>query len=465
MGPIRGGVPASYYGLVQIPFAWEESRRALTVTELTETIRATLAAEFTGIWVAGEISGVKTGPSGHIYFTLKDSGAQVRCALFARTARIVRFKPQDGVEVLLSGRIDVYAPRGEYQFLVDSIEARGLGALQAAFDLLKKKLAAEGLFDAARKRSLPPFPRRIGIVTSPTGAVIRDMINILTRRFPGLHIRLYPSMVQGEGSAEQVCRGIQSFSAGGWAEVVIVARGGGSIEDLWTFNEESVARAIAACSMPVISAIGHETDFTIADFVADLRAPTPSAAAELVVSSRLQIAEKLDSLDRHLLQNARYRIAMVTQKLHQLETGRAAASLHRFIGRAFQQVDDAGNRMRDAVRARMEHSHRSLLGLDARLRVLDLRLRMAEGRRRLQASQSRLEERGRWTLSQARRGFEPVVAQLEQLSPLRVLDRGYAIVQDEKGAVVKESLQAPAGTQVNIRLAKGRIAARVEPAS
>jgi len=228
---------------------------------------------------SGEISGSKTASSGHCYFTLKDQDAQLRCVCFRQSLRYLKVKPQDGMAVLARGHIDVYEARGEYQLLVEAIEPQGHGALQFAFEQLKKKLAGEGLFDAARKRPIPRLPQRIGIVTSPSGAVVRDITEILSRRFPGLHLRIYPASVQGEGSVEAVCRGIDYFSNSGWAQVVIVARGGGSLEDLWTFNEESVARAIAASSVPVISAVGHETDFTIADFVADLRAATPSAAA------------------------------------------------------------------------------------------------------------------------------------------------------------------------------------------
>src|SRR5580658_1566573 len=263
-----------------------------------------LATQFTDIWISGEISGTKVPGSGHYYFTLKDDAAQLRCVCYKTTARYLKFKPQDGIAVLARGRIDVYDARGEVQFVVEALEPQGHGALQLAFEQLKKKLAVEGLFEASRKRPLPALPERIGIVTSPTGAVIRDILQILDRRFPGRHLRIYPAQVQGEGSVEQVTAGIQYFSRSGWAEVVIVARGGGSLEDLWTFNEERVARAIVACSVPVISAVGHETDFTIADFVADLRAPTPSAAAEMVICTRQSLVERLDAAAIKLRQAA-----------------------------------------------------------------------------------------------------------------------------------------------------------------
>ena len=241
--------------------------------------------------------------------------------------------------------------RGEYQLLVEALEPQGHGALQFAFEQLKKKLAAEGLFEPARKRPIPRLPRRIGVVTSPTGAVIRDITQILSRRFPGLHIRLYPALVQGEGSIDAVCRAIEYFSNSDWPEVTIVARGGGSLEDLWTFNEEAVARAIAASRVPIISAVGHETDFTIADFVADLRAPTPSAAAEMVICTREQLLDQISVSDHKLLQSARYRLAMANRRLHEQGVERASAVLHRNIGRRQQRVDELEYRMRERANA------------------------------------------------------------------------------------------------------------------
>src|SRR5713101_1586674 len=297
-------------------------RRSLTVSELNASIRELLDQEFSDIWVSGEISGTKLAASGHYYFTLKDAEAQLRCVCFRSTARFLKFKPQDGVAVLARGRIDVYEARGEYQLQVEALEVQGHGALQFAFEQLKKKLAAEGLFDRARKRPLPRFPARIGIVTSQRGAVISDMIHVLSRRFPGLHVRVFPAQVQGPGSIEEVCRGIQFFSRGGWAEVVIVARGGGSLEDLWTFNEEAVARALAASAAPVISAVGHETDFTIADFVADLRAPTPSAAAELVIPRKRDLVADLENRARRISQVVRLKLSEARGRLRELHLHR-----------------------------------------------------------------------------------------------------------------------------------------------
>src|SRR6185312_6605960 len=268
---------------VQLSFTLQAERRVFSVSELTSEIRGIFSQQFRDVWVLGEISGCKAATSGHFYFSLKDATSQVKAVLFRGSARWLKFRPQDGMMVLARGSLDVYEARGEYQLIVEVLEPRGAGALQLAFEQLKKKLEAEGLFEAGRKRPLPKLPQRIGIVTSPAGAVVRDILHVLERRFAGLHIRLFPAQVQGEGAREQICAGLKYFGEGRWADVVIVARGGGSLEDLWTFNEEAVAKAIAASAVPVISAIGHETDFTIADFVADVRAPTPSAAAEIVI--------------------------------------------------------------------------------------------------------------------------------------------------------------------------------------
>ena len=363
--------------------------------------------------------------------------------------------------VLARGRIDVYEMRGEYQLLVEALEPQGHGALQFAFEQLKKKLAAEGLFDAARKRPIPRLPRRIGVVTSPTGAVIRDITQILSRRFPGLHIRLYPALVQGEGSIEAVSRAIEYFSNSDWADVVIVARGGGSLEDLWTFNEEAVARAIAASRAPVISAVGHETDFTIADFVADLRAPTPSAAAEMVICTREQLLDQISVSDHKLLQSVRYRLAMASRRLHEQGVERASAVLHRNIGRQQQRVDEMEYRLRERANAAASVSHRRLEGLTARLRNLDLRLRFAAARRRLENAETVSMQLMRLRLTRGHGRLDPLVAHLTQLSPLKILERGYAIVTNEAGRIVKQPDEAPEGSGIEVRLARGQITARV----
>src|SRR5579884_541654 len=448
----------------QLALAWGPQRRTYTVAELNARIRALLDSEFDDVWVAGEISGCRMAASGHCYFTLKDREAQLRCVCFRASLQYVKFKPQDGMAVLARGRIDVYEQRGEYQLLVEAIEPQGHGALQFAFEQLKRKLAAEGLFDAARKRALPKLPRRIGLVTSPSGAVIRDILQILERRFSGLHLRLYPALVQGEGSVEAVCRALEYFSRTGWAHVVIVARGGGSLEDLWTFNEEAVARAIAASAVPVISAVGHETDFTIADFAADLRARTPSAAAELVVCTRQELLDQLAAFEQKLLQAARYRIAMAARRLHQQGLDRMTSTLHRSIGRRLQRIDELEYRLRERTRAAVGGRLRRVDEFAARLHRQDLRLRFANARRRMDAAEAKLANGIALRLTRSRGRLNPLLAHLTQLSPLKILDRGYAIVTNEAGAIVKEPSQAPAGSSVAMRVARGRLEAVVTDA-
>jgi exodeoxyribonuclease VII large subunit len=421
-------------------------------------MRSVLAGEFADIWVSGEISGAKLPPSGHYYFTLKDESAQIRCVCYKMTARYLKFKPQDGVAVLARGRVDLYDARGELQLVVEALEPQGHGALQFAFEQLKRKLAAEGLFEQARKRPLPWLPERIGIVTSPSGAVISDMIHILERRCPGRHIRLYPAQVQGEGAAEQIAAGIEYFSESGWPEVLIVARGGGSLEDLWAFNEERVARAIAASSMPVISAVGHETDFTIADFVADLRAPTPSAAAELVVSTRQSLLEGLFGAEARLRQAARLTLALRARQLHAVAID--PARLHRTLGRRMQRIDELEYALRDGIRLTLGLRTRALDAVATRLVQRDVRLQFAEARRRLESSSAAATQAIRLRLSRARGDLAPLAAHLAQLSPLKILDRGYAIVERD-GKIVKSPADAPVGSDVRMRLAAGELAAKV----
>jgi len=444
-----------------LEFDLTPQRRVFSVMELNATIRALLDAEFSDIWVSGELSGVKLAPSGHYYFTLKEREAQVRCVAFRSAHRYWKFRPQDGLAVLARGRIDVYEARGEYQLLVELIEPQGLGALQLAFEQLKRKLAAEGLFAPERKRPLPRFPRRIGIVTSPRGAAIADMIHILSRRSPGLHIRLYPALVQGEGAVEEICRGIDFFSRKEWADLVIVGRGGGSLEDLWSFNEEAVARAIAGCAVPVVSAVGHETDVTIADFVADLRAATPSAAAELVVPTREDLIERISTWRAKGTQALRYRLAMLERRLRQQGIERALSVLHRRVGRGLQRIDEQEFRLRERMRAATDTRERARRGLETRLRRFDMRPRLAMGRRRLETATAAAEQRIRLSLARRRGRLDQLDGKLSQLSPLRILERGYAIVSNEAG-VVSDSAAAPAGSRIHVRLAKGELDAVVE---
>jgi exodeoxyribonuclease VII large subunit len=444
--------------LEQIDINWGLAPAIYSVSELTGAIRGLLTDHFTDIWVAGEISGTRVPASGHYYFTLKDEASQLKAVCYKMTARYLKFKPQDGIAVLARGRIDMYDARGEVQFVVEAIEPQGHGALQLAFEQLKKKLAAEGLFDKDRKRPMPTLPVRIGIVTSPTGAVIRDILQILERRFPGRHIRIYPAQVQGEGSIEQVVSAIGYFSKSKWAEVVIVARGGGSLEDLWTFNEERVARAIANSSVPVISAIGHETDFTIADFVADLRAPTPSAAAELVIRTRQSLFDVLDGSTHKLTQMARLNIAMRSRALHRISIDQA--TLHRAIGRRMQRVDELEYRLRDLVRGTLDRRKKVLERTRAGLSQLDVRLKFVAAHRRIESSNAKILQSIRLRVIGARGKLSFLDGHLAQLSPLKILDRGYAIVENA-GKIVKASEDAPIDSEVNIRIAKGKLRARI----
>jgi len=436
-------------------------RRIYTVSELNGAIRAVLDAEFSNVWVSGEISGVKHAASGHFYFTLKERDAQVRCVAFRSAHRYWKIKPQDGLAVLARGRLDVYEARGEYQLLVEVLEPQGVGALQLAFEQLKKKLAAEGLFDAARKRPLPRFPRRIGIVTSPRGAVISDLIHVLTRRFPGIHVRLFPASVQGEGSVEEICRGIEFFSRSRWPDLVIVGRGGGSLEDLWTFNEEAVARAIASCGAPVVSAVGHETDVTIADFVADLRAPTPSAAAELVVPMRDELIERVAAARAQSAQALRYRLAMLERRLRQQGVERGLASLHRRVGRGLQRIDELEYHLRERLRAAISARERRRRGLEVRLQRFDVRPRLAADRRRWEAAHAHAAQAMRSHLAAHRSLHERFSAKLSALSPLRILERGYAIVSNQTG-ILSDATAAPPDSRIHVRLARGELDATVQ---
>lgn len=445
----------------QMALPLQAERRVFRVSELSAAVQRLFETEFRNIWVAGEISGCKLAPSGHHYFSLKDEQSQIKCVLFKGTARFARFKPQDGLAVLARGNLEVYEARGEYQFVVELLQPQGAGALQLAFEQVKKKLAAEGLFDASRKRPLPVLPCRIGMVTSPSGAVIRDMLQVLERRFQGLHVRLFPAQVQGDGSVEQVCRGISYFSESGWADVLIVARGGGSLEDLWTFNEESVARAIAASKVPVISAIGHETDFTIADFVADWRAATPSAAAEMVVCTRESLLERIAASQAKAVQSIRFRLLSCSRDLHQRGTDRAAAIVHRALARRAQRVDDLDYQLREFEKRSLDSKRAQLAELTRRLQASDLRLRFARNRHCEELRRGRLLKTIETRLWQARKRHESLAGHLGQLSPLAVLARGYAIVENADHRILRHANESAPGEQVTIRLHDGQLDATV----
>jgi exodeoxyribonuclease VII large subunit len=426
-------------GAGQLSLSLAPEPRIYRVTDLNLALQRVLETDFQAIAVTGEISGCRLAPSGHYYFLLKDDQSQIKAVLFKSKARFSRCKPQDGLAVLARGSLDLFVQRGEYQLIVESLEPQGAGALQLAFEQLKQKLQAEGLFDPSRKRPLPRYPQRIAIVTSPSGAVIRDMLNIFERRFPGLHIRLYPVQVQGDVAASQVREALAWFNRSRWPDVILVARGGGSIEDLWAFNEEAVARAIAASAVPVVSAIGHETDFTICDFVADLRAPTPSAAAELVVCTKESLLDQNAAARARLVQSMRYRILTALRDLNRKGSERASTLIHRTITRRAQRLDD----------------------LDARLQQTDLRLRFARLRRHQETLSVRLARQMQTLLWQARRRQESVHLHLTQVSPLAILARGYSIVRDASGRVLRSADETQPGQQLSIRLARGEIDAIV----
>ncbi len=432
-------------------------RRIFSLRELSDGIRGALERNYSNIWVAGEISGVKVLPSGHCYFALKDSEAQIKCVCWKLAYWRLKFKPKDGVQAVIRGRVDIYEQRSEYQFVVEAIEPRGEGALQLAFEELKKKLSAEGLFDSAFKRPLPRYPRRIGIVTSPQGAVIQDFLNILSRRFPGLHVRLFPARVQGAEAAGDVIRGIRYFGQTGWAELVVVARGGGSVEDLWTFNEESVARAIAASEIPVVSAIGHETDVTIADFVADLRAPTPSAAAEMIVCTQRELLDRIAAARARAERAVGYRLAVLGRRLHEQAIGRAQTVLHRAIARRMQRVDDDQERLRVAIEDRIAARESRRRALEERLRQFDLRPRLRRSRERRAAAEFRAVSAIRLGLNRRRQRLETAMAKLGQLNPRLVLARGYAIVLNDKREILRDAATAPAGTELKILFAESEL--------
>jgi exodeoxyribonuclease VII large subunit len=413
-------------------------RAVLTVAELTERLRALLEERFPAVWVEGEISNFRLYGSGHAYFTLKDAESQLRCVIFRTRAQRIRFQPADGLHVVAFGSVEVYAQRGEYQLVVELLEPKGLGALQLAFEQLKARLQAEGLFDTTRKRELPRFPKKIGIVTSPSGAAIRDMLRVIGRRFGELYIVLAPCRVQGPGAAEEVAQGVRDLNALGDVDVIIVGRGGGSLEDLWAFNEEVVARAISASKAPVISAVGHEVDFTIADFVADLRAPTPSAAAELVVREKRVVVDTLDSLRERLAR-------ATTRPLRDLE----------------RRVDELSLRLRRAMTGELRDASHHVEMLVSTLRSTSPVARVTNGRHRLERLDARLASAFTRSCDRARFRLRAVVAKLDSLSPLAVLGRGYSLTLTPDRRVVRSARDVTSGDDVRVLLHEGSLDCRV----
>jgi exodeoxyribonuclease VII large subunit len=445
----------------QLPFNLQPDRKVFTVSELTTRIRELLVGKFPDLWVEGEISNVREAQSGHLYFTLKDARAQIRCVCFRNEARLLKFRPEDGLHVTVRGALGVYEQRGEYQINVATIEPVGLGALQLAFEQLKARLDAEGLFDPARKKPLPLLPRRIGVVTSPAGAAVRDILRVLRRRFPNLRVLVYPVRVQGEGAAGEIVEAIRYFNRARAADALIVARGGGSLEDLWAFNEESVARAIAASQIPIIVGVGHETDFTIADFVADVRAPTPSAAAELVVRTRREFDRHLAELDRRMAQRMRYRLLECRHRLQQLRAHPGFRQLEDRLRQRRQRVDELTLELGNLLGARLGQARERCRAIQARLAGIDLRARIAMLRGRLEQRLPELAVRVERLLARRRRALETLVVKLDERSPLRVLDRGYAICYDAAGQVVRDAAAVAVNDPIAVRLARGRLEAIV----
>ncbi len=439
-------------------------RRVWTVRALVSAVRSHVEREYSDCWVEGEISNLRIPDSGHLYFTLKEETAQIRVVMFRSSAKLLRFRPESGLHVTVRGRITVYEDRGELQISAEFMEPKGAGALQLAFEQLKARLAAEGLFEAARKKAIPPLPMKIGIITSPQAAALRDILNILARRHHSANVLIYPAQVQGDAAAGEVLAGLRYFQqakAGAAVEVIIIARGGGSMEDLACFNHEGLARAVADSRIPVISAIGHETDFTIVDFVADLRAPTPSAAAELVIRSRLEIEGQAEELRRRLERAVRYRLLMARQELMERAQAGAFARMMDGIHRRSQRVDELRFRLEKAERALLERCHRRSENAAAAVRHYDARRRLEGIRQQLDAQVASLTAAARRRLLQARGALDRRTASLEALSPLAILNRGYALVFDAEGGLVKDAAALNPGDEMSARVARGRVRARV----
>ncbi|MDT7604231.1 MAG: exodeoxyribonuclease large subunit [Acidobacteriota bacterium] len=451
----------------------ETERRPLTVSELTSQVRGALENRFASVWVEGEISNFRAPASGHWYFTIKDEGSQLRASCFRGANSRIRFRPTDGLQVRVRGRLTVYAPRGDYELVVEGLDPVGAGALRVAFEQMRERLAAEGLFDESLKRGLPLLPRRVGVVTSPTGAAIHDILRVIARRTRTVNVLFVPVRVQGEGAAGEIVRAIARLNAhhraalasgrvGDGIDAIIVGRGGGSAEDLWAFNEEEVARAIRASLIPVISAVGHETDFTIADFAADVRAATPSAAAELVAAREDEVTATVAALTRDLVRSISYRLV-----------GERARMQEAAMSPAF---DDVRVRLRDAARETVALSHRlekliARVRERARKRLDDAACRLSpernlaraeRARTRLALARSTLDAAAASRLEASRARFGIIAASLDALSPLAVLIRGYAVAEDEAGKTLRAAREVRANDRVRVRLAEGALRCRVE---
>ena len=438
-------------------------RRVMAVRDLVAQVRDLVEQEYGDVWVEGEISNFRPAPSGHVYFTLKDAEAQLPVVLFRRQAMLLRFRPEDGLHVLVRGRVSVYEQRGQMQLVAETMEPVGAGSLQLAFEQLKERLKAEGLFDAERKRPLPAFPRTVGIVTSPTGAVIRDFLNIVNRRHAGLDVLLYPVSVQGDSAPSEIEAAIKDLNAAeGLVDLIVIARGGGSLEDLAAFNSERVARAIASSRHPVVSAVGHETDFTIADFVADLRAPTPSAAAELITEAQHKVAERVGEQERRLERAARFQILQARQRYSRVPVSRAETRVTAILHRLAQRVDDMTLRAESALRAELRLVGSRAAELSAAVLRHDPRQQLAHAQAHLADFRARIDRAVERALDAARSRHGGQDARLHSLSPLAVLDRGYALVLAADGSVVRSAAQVAGGDRVTTRVADGAFSSVVE---
>ncbi len=444
------------------PAARERVRTVFSVSDLTANIRNLLESEYAQVWVEAEISNCRLWNTGHLYFTLKDPGAQIKAVMFRSDIRTLKFRPEDGLHVVVRGRISVYDPKGEYQLVCERMEPHGLGALQLAFDQLKRQLQAEGLFDAARKRALPALPRKIGIVTSLDGAAIRDIINVLGRRYPNAHLVIRPARVQGEGAAAEIARGLRDIVKVPSIDVVIVGRGGGSVEDLWAFNEEVVARAIAASPVPVISAVGHEVDVTIADFAADVRAPTPSAAAELVVARKEDFCTHIERLNDRLTGAALASISRLESRVHQLDRRPALAGFSARLAMRGRHSAETAHHLRHVARAAIARRLRGYQTLRLQLEQFDLRRRMGAIRARLVGVDGGLRAAAARRQQRAGARLQTCAARLESLSPLAVLGRGYAVVWDDSRThVIRKVSEVKTGGTVRVTLSEGELRCEV----
>ena len=436
-------------------------RRVWKVRDLVASVRSHIEREYSDAWVEGEISNFRAPDSGHLYFTLKDGNAQIRVVMFRSSARLLRFRPADGLQVVVRGRVTVYEDRGELQISAEYLEPKGAGSLQLAFEQLKAKLEAEGLFAPERRKPIPTLPARIGVVTSAQAAALRDILNVLQRRHHSVNVLIYPAQVQGDAASNEVAAGVRFFNQHDNVDVIIVARGGGSAEDLASFNDEALARTVAASEIPVISAVGHETDFTIVDFVADLRAPTPSAAAELVIRSRQEVEDHAAALHERLSRAIRYRLLMGRQALTELAQHGAFARMMELIRQRQKKLDDLTHRMELAERHLLEQMRRRWEMTSAAVRHYDLRLVINGMRGELESGTAALVSIMRNVLLQHRVRSERLQTALESLSPLAILERGYALIFDSEGKLLKDVRTLKIGDEVSARLARGEIHAAV----